>query len=700
MTQFSRKILSKKECAPKPIETVLKASRDLFYKVFHFSDDAVFIIDVIGDAFIDVNLAASEILEYSREALLPCRFSDIHPNDLEGRHLFFASLLKSGKSWTGPLSCKKKTGQYLEVEIAASIDKIDEQHCMIAVVRSVRELEQSTKEQQLVKTLFESSSDGIFVTDANGYIVKVNASFTQMTGYLAEDVIGKNPKILQSGRHDRAFYAHLWDSIGTSGRWQGEIWNRRKNGEIVPQWLTIITVKNAKRKVTEYIGLFSEIKRHDKGKIFYRSHFDPLTGLPNHILISERLSQALKQSRQSQTKTALLHIDLDGFRQINARIGHLLGDVLLQRIATRLTACVSETDTVGRSGEDEFLIVTSGFSTREEVGSLAGKIIESFSRPFQIDRHEVFIGASLGISVCPGDTDQCGTLLKHADLAMAQAKVLGKNNYQFYRPLTPKANLDRLVLERDLSKAVECEELILHYQPIIDLNATSMVGVEALIRWKHPKRGLLPPKEFIPLAEESGLIHKIGKWVLRTACKEVRSWQNYSTQKLVLSVNVSPRQFENGFIVVLQDALEESGLAPEWVNLEITENLMADGPEKAVAKLMLAREMGVHLSIDDFGTGYSSLSYLSILPVDTLKIDRSFVHDVLFDAKHATMVEAIISMAHTMNLKVVAEGIEDVAELHFMKRYGTDMVQGYHLSHPLPADVLLKTMKEKTGFFS
>ncbi|MFQ5949715.1 MAG: putative bifunctional diguanylate cyclase/phosphodiesterase, partial [Nitrospiria bacterium] len=490
-----------------------------------------------------------------------------------------------------------------------------------------------------------------------------------------------------------------------TGRWSGEIWERRKNGEVFPEWLTITAIKDKDGKVIRYTGMFSDITRQklDEENIYYRAHYDLLTGLANRLLFSERLSQAMKQSRRNHKPMGLLFIDLDRFKHVNDTLGHPLGDRLLQEAGARLQELARETDTVARSGGDEFMIVLPDITFKEDAEVFAGKIIKDFSEPFRLEGRDAFVSASIGITMFPADAEDIATLFKNADMAMYQAKANGRNRYRFFNQSMTAIASDRTTLEWDLRGALERKELALNYQPIIDLQTGRMIGTEALLRWNHPHRGILPPEKFIPLAEESELIVQIGEWVLLTACKQLKEWRDRYALNIHMSVNMSSRQFNyETFPKILAKSLEESGLLPALLTLEITESLMMDGGKGVVGKLGAIKKMGIRLSIDDFGTGYSSLSYLSRFPIDFLKIDKSFIHNVAIDPNNMNLIEAIITMAHSMKLKVIAEGIETHKELAFLRDHGCDAAQGDYYSKPILAGEIVNTMKkgiDPTGRF-
>ena len=536
--------------------------------------------------------------------------------------------------------------------------------------------------------VFNASSQGIMTTDTSGVIAMVNPAFTRITGYEADEVIGRNPSILNSGRHDAAFYAGMWSALLGVGHWEGEIWNRRKNGEIYPQWLSISVVRDPDGEVSEYVALFSDIterKQHEE-VIWRQANFDGLTGLANRSLLGDRLERALAQARRHETKVGLIFIDLDGFKWINDTLGHDVGDELLIEAARRLQECVRAEDTVARLGGDEFTVVVQRVTDAESLHNIAEKVVAAMREPFDLGGRSQRLSASVGITVYPEDGKDVQSLLKNADIAMYKAKQAGKNRYQFYAHHMQVDAQARMQMEIDLRAALERDEFSLHYQPIISLASGELVGAEALLRWEHPERGNVPPFEFVPVAEDCGLVVPIGEWVLRAAARQWSEWHRSGLPSLHLSVNVSSVQFrERNLSTLMAEVLAEHGVDPGRLILEITESVLMDGSREAESRMREIKSQGVAYALDDFGTGYSSLSYLKRFPVDIVKIDRSFVNDCPNDSSDAHLVEAIITMAHSLDLEVTAEGVETEEQLEFLRALGCDYVQGYLLGQPVPA---------------
>jgi len=544
--------------------------------------------------------------------------------------------------------------------------------------------------------VFEYSKEGILVTDANNCIISVNRSFTEITGYTPEEAMGRDPSFLSSGREDDQFYQGMWDSLSKTGTWQGELWNRRKNGDVYPESLTIISVKGDDGAVINHIGIFGDIseRKQAEARIQQLAHYDVLTGLPNRVLFSDRLEQALIYAQRSQSSVALLFLDLDRFKQINDTLGHGVGDQLLQMVAQRLLGCVREQDTVSRQGGDEFIVVLPG-TDMAGAESVADKMLQSVIQPYQLEGHVLRISSSIGIAMYPEHAQDAETLIKYADVAMYQAKEGGRNKYLHFDPSMNASAYERLTMESRLRVAVERQELRLYYQPQVDLVDGRIIGCEALVRWQHPDLGLVSPASFIPLAEETGLIMQISDWVLEEAIRQCRAWRDAGLQTPVVSVNLSPLQFRQRDLQEQVARLLETYAVPaSALELELTESILMQGVERTLTTLHALTALGVTISIDDFGTGYSSLSYLKRFPIKKLKIDQSFVRDVTEDPNDATMVRTIILMAHSLKLHVIAEGVETESQAAFLRESGCERAQGYLFGRPMPAEAFALQLKK------
>ena len=555
---------------------------------------------------------------------------------------------------------------------------------------------------QLAATIYANSHEAIVITDADNFIVTVNRAFTDITGYGPEEVIGRNPRILSSGRHDKKFYQDMWQNIITKGFWQGEVWDRRKNGEIYPKWMGITTVRNSEGVLTNHVAMFSDLTERNASDsmVKFLTYYDPLTKLPNRVLLRDRCVQVLAAAERGAIMAALLVIDLDDFKRINDSLGHVVGDRLLQQVAERLKECVRETDTIGRLGGDEFVILLTDIPDVGAAERVAQKILARFEEPVVIDENKLGVTFSIGASLYPEDGEDFDTLLKKADAAMYSAKDGGRNAYRFFAGHMSDNVLEHLQMRNQLGQVVRegFSELKLHYQPQFDLESGRIVGVEALLRWNSPHLGAVSPANFIPVAEESGLIVPMGAWVIREACRQNREWQDAGHEPMVVAVNISALQFRRGSIVqTVADALRETGLAPQWLELELTESVLIHNVEHVLEVLRQLKEIGVKLSIDDFGTGYSSLSYLKRFKVDKLKIDQSFVRNLMTDEDDAAIVQSVIQLGISLRLKTIAEGVETAEQVKYLHRNGCNEVQGYYYSRPLPAEEMIGFLKTRVA---
>ncbi len=571
---------------------------------------------------------------------------------------------------------------------------------MVGTIQDVTERRRADERFRLWSHVLEGSAEGIFVTDARRVILDVNAAFTEVTGFPAEEAVGATPRLLRSGQHGVDFYRSMWKEIEEKGRWQGEIWNRRKNGEVYPEWLSITAVRAAGGDLTHYVGIFSDIteRKQSADRIQYLATHDFLTGLPNRSLMDDLLRQAISNARRKGMSVAVLFLDLDRFKTINDSLGHHAGDVLLQRVAERLGGCVREGDTVSRLGGDEFLVVLPEIGRSREAATVAEKILEAVRAPLHLPEGEVSISSSIGIAVFPNDGEDGVTLVRNADAAMYSAKERGRNNFQFFTPDMNARAFEALAMETSLRRALERNEFVLFYQPQVALESGRITGVEALVRWRHPDLGLVLPGRFIPIAEEHGLIVPIGEWVLRTACRQVRAWIEAGVPAVPVAVNVSALQFRHGNVAErIGLILSETGLSPGYLELELTESIVMREAEATIAVLTTLEGMGVHLSIDDFGTGYSSLSYLRRFPIDRLKIDQSFVRDVTTSPDAQAITAAIISMARSLKLKVIAEGVETEGQLAYLRSQACEEAQGFLFSVPVDAEAAEALLRRGAG---
>jgi len=568
--------------------------------------------------------------------------------------------------------------------------------CILTDVTQQKLMEKS---HSLAQRVVKNISEAVVFTDAQGLIVDVNDSYVNITGYDRKELIGKNPSILKSGRHDQDFYKSMWAQIKALGHWSGEVWDRRKNGEVYPKWLSIYVVTEPDGSSAGYVGIFNDLSEQKKAekKLEDLSFYDPLTKLPNRVLFRDRLTVGISVAKRDQCQLAVLMIDLDRFKIVNDSLGHNAGDELLELIAKRFVALGRESDTVARLGGDEFAILLPELSCAEDASIVAQNFIDELQAEFKLKQHSVNIGASIGISIFPNDGMDSDALVKHAELALYKAKDKGRNNYQYFSQELQDAVFDQVALEDEMRKAISNQQFSLYYQPKISLVTRKIIGMEALVRWIHPEKGLIPPDKFIPFAEESGLIIPLGEWIIQTACREAAEWSRKFNEPLVVAINLSPKQFQlKDLLTTIKKALSEFQLESSCVELEITESCVMEDVEGALNTMKAFREHGLKLAIDDFGTGYSSLSYLKRFPINTLKIDQSFVRDLTVDSDDAAIVEAVISMADKLGLDVVAEGVETAAQLAFLSEKGCQSVQGYFLSRPLPTSDFESFLKKST----
>ena len=560
---------------------------------------------------------------------------------------------------------------------------------VLGVARDITERKQSEQRLRQSAAVFENTAEGVFITDTDGNVIDVNRAFTNITGYTLDDVRGRNPRMWRSQRHDRDFYQAMWLSLHEDGEWRGEIWNRRKDGGLYPARLTISRVPDEHGHPINFVAVFADIThvKQSAAMLERLAHHDPLTELPNRLLFNARLRHALEHARRNEQHLAVLFIDLDRFKNINDSFGHLVGDALLKSVARRLRGCIRLEDTVARIGGDEFILLLEGMEDPASSAVIAEKLLADFARPFDLDGREVYITPSIGISLYPRDGEDCEALLRNADTAMYRAKKQGRNAYAFYTEQMTALAVERVMLENSLRRALERNELQLYYQPQVRLESGALIGAEALLRWIHPDMGVISPARFIPLAEESGLILPIGEWVLQTACAQAQAWLDGGLEFGVMAVNIAGPQIQRGNLVaVTRRVLEQTGLPPSRLELEVTESFIMEEAEAAIGILDGLRALGVSIAIDDFGTGYSSLAYLKRLPIDRLKIDQSFVHDIPADQNDMAITRAVIALGLSMQMQVIAEGVENEAQRQFLLSEGCALGQGYLFGRPVPAD--------------
>ena len=662
----------------------------------------VFVKDAADLRFVHFNRAGERLTGYSRDQLIGKNDHDFFPK--EQADLFVAKdrevLAAQSAPVIGeePITRADGTTRLLQTVKLPIPDEQGRPKYLLGISEDITDRRRAEEQLRIAARAFENTADGVIIYDPQRRVVSVNKSFTTITGYREHEVLGKPAEFLGSDQHDDAFYRDVASVVDENGRWQGEMMRRRKNGELYPALCSISAVKDDKGAITNYVTVFNDISsfKEYEAKLEFIAHHDSLTGLPNRALFLERFRQALVRARRRNGALAVLFIDLDEFKTINDSLGHLAGDKLLQVVATRLQACVRESDVVARLAGDEFTIMVDDLNKTEDAGKVAEKLLRALANPIEVGEHKLAISASVGISCYPIDGDDSETLLKNADAAMYAAKESGRKNYQFYTPEMNERVMQRVQMETAMRLALERHEFVLHYQPKVELASGAIYGIEALLRWAHPQRGLVSPAEFIPVLEDTGLIVPVGEWVTREACRQIRAWQDSGLKVPPVAVNLSARQFQQKNLEkTVVEILAETGVAPELLQFEITESLLMNDPEGAERTLRALKTAGVRLSIDDFGTGYSSLAYLRRFPLDILKIDRAFIKDMVDNPDDAAITLAVISLAHSLGLKVVAEGVETEAQVNLLALHSCDEMQGYYFSKPVAPPVLETMLRER-----
>jgi diguanylate cyclase (GGDEF)-like protein/PAS domain S-box-containing protein len=666
-------------------QVALEAARDRYVDLYDFAPVGYLTLSAEG-VVCEANLTAAALLDVARARLVGSRFaSRVAPDDRDRWHRQALRLLhrdgpgrielcllgRGAKAFHGLIDAGRVTAPDAAPRLRLALTDISERKHAEAALR-------------LAATAFDTQ-EGIMITDARGVIERVNRAFTRITGYAADEAVGQTPGLMKSGRHDAGYFGAMWDSLRRSGTWQGEVWNRRKCGEAYPAWLTITAVRDDDGVLVHYVSTMTDIterKQRDE-EIARLAFYDPLTGLPNRRLLKDRLEQSLAVSGRLQREGALMFIDLDNFKLINDTLGHDKGDQLLQQVAQRLGGCLRESDTVARPGGDEFVVILApdpaapAAEVAWHVRSVAEKILAALNQPYQLAGYACRSGASIGIALFSGHARAAEDLLMHADQAMYQAKAAGRNTVRFFDETVQQALQQRSALADEMRQALQQGEFALHFQPVVD-REQRLIGAEALLRWQHPQRGWVLPGEFIPIAEETGLIHALGLWVLESACERLSAWAADPWMAgLKLSVNVSAHQFREGrFLQEVIGVLDRSQIDPTRLEIELTEGVMLEDVEDAIAKMSQLRARGVCLALDDFGTGYASLSYLKRLPLDQLKIDRAFVRDVLDSPADAAIIRTVVALGHDLGLTVIAEGVETSAQYDCLAGLGCGGFQG------------------------
>lgn len=678
------------------VDQALRDSEARFRAVFQNAGVGV-ILSAADGRFLEANPAFCAMVGYSQDELKGMTFHCVtHPDDIadndrlrdematgqrESYNITKRYIARDGRVVWGRLTVKGIT----DGETGAL-------RFMVAVVEDVTERKRLEDHMRLAATVFENTGEGLFVTDSQTRIIHVNPAFTEISGFEPDDVIGQTPKVLASGRHGADFYERMWRSIQELGKWQGEIWDRRKTGEMFASWVNIAAVRGGSGEVTNYVCVFSDItsKKQIEERLSYQANHDPLTRLPNRTLFHERLSRALARAHRNQTLVALLFIDLDRFKQVNDTLGHLAGDQLLQVTAERLTNCTRQGDTVARLAGDEFTVILEDIQDPRDAAVVAHKILHVLADPFDLGGNEAHISSSIGVALYPVDAGDAQELIRLADTAMYRAKNLGRNGCQFHSEAVNAQAFERLALENALRLALENREFRLFYQPIFDLRTGKVAAVEALLRWRHPEVGLVVPTQFLALADETGLVLPIGRWVLDHACRDVKGLRDGVQPGLGLHVNLSTRQLRQlDLIESVASALEGSGLPPDALVVEVPETSVVDKGHESTAQIFARlAALGVGVAIDEFGSGYSSFSFMRRLPANSLKVAQSFVRNVANTTDDAEIVTAVVAVARGLHMAVIAPGVETEEQLAFLANFGCELAQGFLLARPMPLDEL------------
>ena len=667
-------------------QTAIERSQSAFFRL-----SAVGKVDYVNDY-------ACQSLGYSREELISKYVWEFDPDfPPEAWPLMWEGLRKT-KVIKIETRHQRKNGTIFPVEIIGNVIHSEGEEFSFTFVQDITERKATEESLRLAASVYDTSSEAIMITNANNEIIAVNPAFIKITGYVEEEVLGKNPDILNSGHHDEAFYHAMWDEINNTGYWQGEVWDQRKNGEIYPKWLTINTIFNENGSVLRRVAMFTDIsrKREAEELIWRQANFDTLTELPNRQMFHDRLEQDIKKANRAGHLLAVMFLDLDQFKEINDTLGHDKGDALLIEAARRITSCVRETDTVARLGGDEFTVIMGELEGVSNVDRVAQNILHKMAEPFHLGEHVAYVTVSIGITLYPEDATDIEILLKNADQAMYAAKKNGRNRYSYFTASMQQAVQARVRIANDLRGALADNQFWIAYQPIVELATGALYKAEALLRWQHPQLGLISPAVFIPIAEDTGLIVDIGDWVFREAAQQVKQWRAFLNPAFQISVNKSPVQFHNEkqSHISWYDYLSEQGLPGQSIAVEITEGLLLDASLHVTDTLLEFRDAGIQVSLDDFGTGYSALSYLKKFDIDYLKIDQSFTSNLAPGSDDMSLCEAIIVMAHKLGMQVIAEGVETEEQKNLLTAAGCDYGQGYFFSKPIPANEFMNCYQE------
>ncbi len=645
------------------------------------------------------NMGAEKLFGYSADEVIGRNILLLYADEDDGMESFFNAFLDNG-SREMTVRRRKKSGEifWASVSLSISHDEDGTPNGLIGYVVDISNQQAAEEKLRLHARIFDSAGEAILVTDANECIVSANRSFFQISGFTESEVLGTTPSAMRLGT-ENGRWAEIQRQMSTDGKWSGELEAQRKGGDTYPASVSISSVHDAAGKLTHYCFVFSDIsqRRQAEEQIYRLAYFDPLTNLPNRAQLYSLLEQAILEAHRKQDHGAVLFLDLNRFKHINDSFGHSPADTLLAEVGRRLSHALRKEDVVSRLGGDEFVIALFDINRREDAAAVARKALAALAEPFFVENHEILLSASVGISIFPDDGRDAETLIRNADVAMYRAKQLGNSGYLYYSREMNLRSLERLKMEGGLRHALERNEFILHFQPQLDLASNRIIGTEALVRWQIPGQGMISPAQFIPIAEETGLIIPIGEWVIEATCRQLRAWLDAGLEPVKVAVNLSPRQFSQNLPRTVMGYLKRYDVPPDLLELEITESMLMHNADSVVAMMQEFAAAGIVMSLDDFGTGYSSLSYLKRFPIDTLKIDQSFVRGIPHDANDSAIATAIISMAKALKLRVIAEGVETESQLDFLKAAGCDEIQGYWFSRPIPADPYAQLLRETNG---
>ena len=675
------------------VQDALQESEKRLANFFEATFEGIFLHE--DGKILDVNPATTTVFGYDAEETIGRNLLEfVTP---ESREMVMAHLT-AGHEGPYEVAIIAKDGSTIPVEVRTKTIELHGKQVRVAGLRDITKRKKAEEELLSAATVFDNTDEGIVVTNAEADIILINNAFTDITGYKPEEVLGKNPRFQKSGRHDVAFYKAMWDDLNRDGQWRGEIWNRRNNGDIYPAWENINVVKNEQGRITNYVAVFSDISvfKESEERLAHLAHHDALTDLPNRLRFTANLEQAIEIGKRHKHKVALMFLDLDRFKYINDTLGHNVGDEFLKTIAERLKSCVRGEDSVARLGGDEFTVVLTEVAQAEDAGLIADKIVKAVRKPVTVNGETIDTSVSVGIGIFPDDAVDCEGMMKAADTAMYHAKTMGKNDFRFFTAELASRAFEHELIEKGLRKALESKEFELYYQPQVSLVDGKIAGVEALIRWNHPNHGQLLPEAFIHVADDSDLIDAISEWVLRTALSDYENWSNNGSAKPRIAVNITGRQITSEqSIKRIINLLEE--LAPEpnilQLDLEITETAL-ESTERTIDIINILKNRGIMFAIDDFGTGHSSLSRLKQLPVDSLKIDRTFIQDIADEGDDKAIAAAIIAMAHSLGLRVIGEGVEIRSQLDVLRALDCDEIQGFYFSKPVPASEIPRLLKK------